>query len=338
MKLRQLIREMVESELDEMARISTNIKLGDPEKASAAKELYAGTWYGDMIDAVEKAGDVGIPQPELARILGKSGMQAINPKVRDFMDAGIFVKGDLSTPKQEKPQSTGVKGRPVSDKTKLALDINSKLEQNPDYEPSEEEISILGPEFIQKLKLRAKGLLKRGRKPGQSSLSGGVKSAMKNADIEMDDDEDISDVAETVVVNESFLRMQKRAGLITESDLKKKLITENENLSRWSREVDLMTNPKIQQAWVDFYKKKISSDELKEIIKLICVNFQDGFYDYVNDIDANANMVSPTSSGSSLSGFYDFDIQDSTGLNDEDFTPLYNKMESAYRNIIRQLN
>jgi hypothetical protein len=219
-KLKQIIREIVESELDEMARISTNIKIGDAEKASVAKELYAGTWYGDLIDYVEEAGETGIPQPELAKMLGKSGMQAINPKVREFVEAGILTKGDLSVAKKEKPESTGVQGRPTSEKTLMAKAINDKMEKNADYEPSEEEVALLGKEFIDKLRMRVKGLLKRGRKPGASTkVSSDLMAAMKSDDSEEEivDDEEIEDVNEvkppTSVINESFLHMQKLAGL-----------------------------------------------------------------------------------------------------------------------------
>jgi hypothetical protein len=225
MELRKYIREMVEAELDEMARISTNIKIGDPEKAAIAKELYAGTWYGDMIDYVEEAGATGIPQPELARMLGKSGQQAINPKVRDFLESNIFTKGELSIAKKEKPESSGIKGRPTSEKTSLAKIVNSKLEADNNYQPTEEEIAILGPEFFEKLKMRVKGLLKRGRKPGASKSTDGLVAAMKTAsnttDIDGDgdiDDEDleIEDVAESesTIINEQFLKMQKLAGII----------------------------------------------------------------------------------------------------------------------------
>lgn len=223
MKLRKLIREMVEAELDEMARISTNIKIGDPEKASIAKELYAGTWYGDMIDYVEEAGDVGIPQPELARMLGKSGQQAINPKVRDFLESNIFTKGELSVAKKEKPETSGVKGRPTSEKTLMAKDINSKMEADANYKPTEDELATLGADFIEKLRMRVKGLLKRGRKPGASKATDGMVAAMKTASNTMDvdndgdiDDEDleIEDIAESTSINESFLKMQKLAGII----------------------------------------------------------------------------------------------------------------------------
>lgn len=220
MELRKYIREMVETEIAEMARISTNIKIGDTEKASIAKELYAGTWYGDMIDYIEKAGDVGIPQPELARLLGKSGMQALNPKVREFVEAGILTKGDLSVAKKEKPESVGPKGRPTSEKTTVAKAIDSKLQADANYQPTEEELAALGPEFIEKLRMRVKGLLKRGRKPLPSKVKDGMMAAMKNVgdeDTDMDgdvDDEDLEKVAESTQLHESFRKMQKLAGII----------------------------------------------------------------------------------------------------------------------------
>jgi hypothetical protein len=220
MELRKYIREMVEAELDEMARISTNIKIGDPEKAAIAKELYAGTWYGDMIDYVEEAGATGIPQPELARMLGKSGQQAINPKVRDFLESNIFTKGELSVPKQEKPESSGVKGRPTSEKTLMAKDIDSKMQADANYKPSEDELAMLGADFIEKLRMRVKGTLKRGRPAMPSKAKDGMIAAMKNIgdeDIDMDgdiDDDDLEDIAESTVINEQFLKMQKLAGII----------------------------------------------------------------------------------------------------------------------------
>jgi hypothetical protein len=222
-KLRNIIREMVEAELSEMARISTNIKIGDTEKLAAAKELYAGTWLGDMINFVEEAGEKGIPQPELAKKLGKSGMQSINPKIRDFVEANIFAKGELSVPKKEKPESSGAKGRPTSEKTLIAKDVNSKLEADINYEPTEDELAALGPEFIEKLKMRVKGLLKRGRPLGASKSTTTPKTTDNtNSEEDFLDDalEESSHAKEEVNdktqenLNESFTRMQKIAGII----------------------------------------------------------------------------------------------------------------------------
>ncbi len=190
MELKKYIREMVETELAEMARISTNIKIGDAQKAQAAKKLFAGTWLEDMIDYVIEAGEVGIPQPDLARKLGKSGQQAINPKVNSFLDSGLFTKGELSVPKKEKPESSGVKGRPTSEKVLMAKELNSKLEADSNYEPNEDELATLGAEFIEKLRMRVDGTLKRGRKLGASKAKDGMVAAMKNVMNTSDEDGD----------------------------------------------------------------------------------------------------------------------------------------------------
>ena len=190
MELRKYIREMVETELSELARISTNIKIGDAAKAEAAKKLLSGTWLEDMLDIVMAAGEVGIPQPDLARKLGKTSQQAINPKVNSFLDSGVFAKGELSVPKKEKPESNGVKGRPTSEKVLMAKSLNSKLEADSDYEPNEEELEVLGSEFIEKLRMRVMGTLKRGRKLGASTAKDGMTAAMKNVMNANDEDGD----------------------------------------------------------------------------------------------------------------------------------------------------
>jgi len=118
-----------------------------------------------------------------------------------------------------------------------------------------------------------------------------------------------------------------------------KLIKENTEYDKYSKEISLMTSPKIQQGWVDFYNGKINGEKLKTLIKSICVGFDSNFYEYVDDMFSGDGVgLAPRSSGSKLSGFYDFDVQDSTNLSDEEFKPLYNKMESAYKSVISKLN
>jgi hypothetical protein len=222
--LKNIIKEMVDQELAEMARISTNIKIGDTAKIESAKKLYGGTWIGDMIKFVEEAGEAGIPQPELAKKLGKSGQQAINPKVRDFLDSNVFTKGELSIAKKEKAPSSGVKGRPTSEKVSMAKEVDQKLQADNDYVASEEETAVLGPEYIEKLRMRVMGTLRRGRPIAPSKSADGMVAAPKDVenmgDVNMDgifDDEDLEDeeeVMESISINESFLKMQKIAGLI----------------------------------------------------------------------------------------------------------------------------
>lgn len=210
-ELKTLVRKIMENEnmeLDEMARISTNLTIGDESKLEAAMSLYKGTWVGDMIEAVKDAGEAGISQPELVKKLGKSGQQAINPKVRDLLSTGVLSLGNLSKDKKEKAPSSGVKGRPESDKTKVAKKVNSAFEESIDYEPTEEEIELLGADFIAKLKSRVAGTLKRGRKLGQTNKPKEKDSIAVDIDAE-------NEVPEPL--NESFLKMQKLAGVLSES-------------------------------------------------------------------------------------------------------------------------
>jgi hypothetical protein len=81
---------VAEVELEEMARTANNIKLGDPAKVALIRKLYGGTWKGNMLDVVEKAGDEGISQLELALAVGKKSQPAINPAVSEFLKVGAF--------------------------------------------------------------------------------------------------------------------------------------------------------------------------------------------------------------------------------------------------------
>jgi hypothetical protein len=76
--------------IGEMARTANNIKLGDPAKVALIRKLYDGTWKGNMLDVVEKAGDEGISQLELALAVGKKSQPAINPAVSEFLKVGAF--------------------------------------------------------------------------------------------------------------------------------------------------------------------------------------------------------------------------------------------------------
>jgi hypothetical protein len=164
--------------------------------------------------------------------------QKLHPYVKRFMDSGFIKFGELSQPKKEKPESTGALGRPTSEKTLMAKDINSKMEADANYKPSEEELATLGAEFIETLRARVNGTLKRGRKPASAAkASDGMVKTMKNimnttdkdGDGDVDDEDLDLNIAESVIkhkkqpMNEQFLRMQKLAGLITESEFKKNL-------------------------------------------------------------------------------------------------------------------
>jgi hypothetical protein len=85
------VKQLEEDNLDEMARTANNVKLGDPAKVALIRKLYSGTWKGNMLDVVEKAGEEGISQLELALAVGKKSQPAINPAVSEFLKVGAFV-------------------------------------------------------------------------------------------------------------------------------------------------------------------------------------------------------------------------------------------------------
>ena len=84
------VKQLEEDNLDEMARTANNVKLGDPAKVALIRKLYSGTWKGNMLDVVEKAGENGISQLELALAVGKKSQPAINPAVSEFLKVGAF--------------------------------------------------------------------------------------------------------------------------------------------------------------------------------------------------------------------------------------------------------
>ena len=82
--------------IGEMARTPNNIKLGDPAKVALIRKLYGGTWKGNMLDVVEKAGEDGISQLELALAVGKKSQPAINPAVSEFLKVGAFALSKIA--------------------------------------------------------------------------------------------------------------------------------------------------------------------------------------------------------------------------------------------------
>jgi len=85
----------------EMARTANKIKLGDPAKVALIRKLYGGTWKGNMLDVVEKAGEDGISQLELALAVGKKSQPAINPAVSEFLKVGAFALSKVAGATEE---------------------------------------------------------------------------------------------------------------------------------------------------------------------------------------------------------------------------------------------
>lgn len=262
MKLRQYIREMVETELNEMAAIATLEKIKSPEKLEKFKKLYTGnenSLVSKLIDTIEK-GSVKIADAEkaasnpkaqeviefinafnskpgfrehpipvtvltkefgsiddlvsggiLSKVEGatrngmlvatnKSHTAGISPILRDLSRAGVLsdpkAEGEYITPKKEKPEPSGVKGRPTSEKVLVAKALASKFEADSDYKPNEEELAMFAdkPDFIERLRSQVNGTLKRGPKNALKNAMQGLASFGNDNDGDGDvDNEDIKE-------------------------------------------------------------------------------------------------------------------------------------------------
>jgi hypothetical protein len=98
--IKKVTSQGIDVELKEMARTPNNVKIGDPAKVALVRKLYGGTWKGNMLDVVEKAGDKGISQLELALAVGKKNQPTINPAVSEFLKIGaLSLTNSSSAPK-----------------------------------------------------------------------------------------------------------------------------------------------------------------------------------------------------------------------------------------------
>jgi hypothetical protein len=200
--LRQLIREEIALTED---RLGKGLVIADPEKAAKLKRLYpADYWVVKIITAIEGATDrditrLGYKDPKtgqfidgLKQILNMKP-ERINPELRELIKSGVIVdKAETAIPKKEKPETTGKKGRKASDTSKEGVVrlLAQRWIANPEYVPSEAEITYVIPKSggqtemftadqVAKLKAKALGLSKRGRKPsGEDALTRRVNNAL----------------------------------------------------------------------------------------------------------------------------------------------------------------
>jgi len=127
--------------VNELARLATVITIGDKAKAAEAKKLNAGKWKADLIDIIEKSGEKGITQVDLATALGKESQQSINPTVREFISLGIITKGETPIPasatvkEPKKPKKEKTAPKPY----KQAAGFEEKPETEEDDEPEIED-------------------------------------------------------------------------------------------------------------------------------------------------------------------------------------------------------
>jgi len=235
-KLINTIRQIVNEELNELARTARTYKIKDESKAKKIVDIYANAsgfeWIGKLIELILKSGDQGITGPNLTDTLykeykyNKTSME-VNPVIKRFTIDGIIDAGEItsSEPKEKSTTNTGQKGRPASEKTLIAKAVDQKLQADNDYQPNEDELSALGAEFIEKRRERVMGTLKRGRPANPSKAKDGMMKSLKGLmnlgdkdfDGELDDLEDDfedEDFLQENTLNESFIRMQKIAGII----------------------------------------------------------------------------------------------------------------------------
>jgi len=250
-----------EDNLDELARIATTIKIGDKEKANSAKELYAGKWKSALIDAVEKAGDAGISQPDLATALGKGSQQAINPTVREFITAGVLTQGEAKIaksneePKSEKKQKTvkPAKASKPKSEPKVEKDEEDAPEVEDTYYKADEEDNVDTEKEPKVADIKAvektlgkstashAGKLSPEDEARLDKLKAGIKSKvaklskMKKADRLKSDD---LKVLKTLINRDDVKKIFKQKG-VSLKDLVSDVIAESTNLNE-SQEVKIL--------------------------------------------------------------------------------------------------
>jgi hypothetical protein len=189
-KLINALRQLVKEELNELAAPAFSLKVIDMDKAERVKDLHSGHWVSKLINLIIDAGENGITRGEAADILDMNPMK-LNDEIKALQDSGIISRGRLTPEKPEK--EPGQRGRKSSDKSKAGIirTLFQKWTEDPDYEPSEEDVTYeipkglgtekLSDELIAKTKGSALGTLKRGRKPssGGNDLLSKVEKALK---------------------------------------------------------------------------------------------------------------------------------------------------------------
>lgn len=213
-KFAQIVREIVDAYLDEDKKYtgapSFGYTIADKSKADKVKSMFSGHYIADLIDAVEAAGESGIARKELATTLSEKTGKKISPELLNVDLNSLSVNGVISKgrpEKAEKAPSTGQRGRKSSDKSKAGIVrmLFQNFKDNPEFEPSEDDITYdlpkglgtekLDPKDVEKVKNSALGTAKRGRPKMKTDDLGDVKAAMKES------------------LSEQFRRMHKLAGL-----------------------------------------------------------------------------------------------------------------------------
>lgn len=129
-----------ESELEE-ARKANNLKVDNQEKFTAAKNLYSNSWIGELLNAVEEAGEEGISIKSLTEKVGKKASANINPLIQELKSIGAIAstrtteEPEVVEPEVEEPETT----TPESDFFITDTDDEDKEEEEKESTDSDED-------------------------------------------------------------------------------------------------------------------------------------------------------------------------------------------------------
>jgi hypothetical protein len=130
------IKPLEEDELEE-ARKANNLKVDNQEKFTAAKNLYANSWIGELLNAVEEAGEEGISIKSLTEKVGKKASANINPLIQELKSIGAIAstritgEPEVVEPEVEEPETT----TPESDF--FITDTDDKDKEEEEKEPTD---------------------------------------------------------------------------------------------------------------------------------------------------------------------------------------------------------
>jgi len=130
-----------ESSLEEMARKANTLKVDNQDKFTAAKNLYANSWIGELLNAVEEAGEEGISIKSLTEKVGKKASANINPLIQELKSIGAIAstritgEPEVEEPEVEEPETT----TPESDFFITDKDDEDKEEEEKEPTDSDED-------------------------------------------------------------------------------------------------------------------------------------------------------------------------------------------------------
>jgi hypothetical protein len=136
-----MLTVQTESELEEMARKANNLKVDNQEKFTAAKNLYSNSWIGELLNAVEEAGEEGISIKSLTEKVGKKASANINPLIQELKSIGAIAstrtteEPEVVEPEVEEPETT----TPESDFFITDTDDEDKEEEEKEPTDSDED-------------------------------------------------------------------------------------------------------------------------------------------------------------------------------------------------------